>query len=218
MKRLVFVAVVVSILAPLAKAEAGGPWRERHRYCPECVREGSRPTGYLSLRIGAFSPDADSEVCGTGLALGGALGGRVNDNLAVEIGMEYAVADIDDRAAYRLDYPADASVSTLGIPLSLKFIVPLAANVELWAGGGLGLYVSRLEFEDPFGEWYTDEDLSDTDIGFHALVGADVALNPGMALTMELRHVETADEHGDDRFLVPDPSGTTAAFGVVFRF
>jgi opacity protein-like surface antigen len=64
----------------------------------------------------------------------------------------------------------------------VKFILPLE-RVELYAGGGLGVYSSRIEIDGSV----VEENESDTDIGYQALVGADFYVSRRISVGIEYR-------------------------------
>ena len=64
----------------------------------------------------------------------------------------------------------------------MKFILPLD-RVEIYAGGGLGVYTSRIRTETAFGDIGRD----DTDIGYQALAGLDVFVSRRVSLGLEYR-------------------------------
>lgn len=221
MKRLIHVLTLLMVLASMTTAMAknarfGREWQGRD-YGPRDTYRDS----YLSVRLGAFMPDDDAHYLDNGISIGGALGHNLNRNFALEVGLDYTVTDLDDEYGYYSEATGeyeDAYVSTLGIPVTAKFLVPLSSTVDLFAGAGFGLYFTDVEIEDEYydGYYYEDGD-RDTRLGFHALMGADVELTPNAAVTMELKYTEI-DRDSDESHDELEFGGTTASVGVKFRF
>lgn len=218
MKRLILVLGVLMVLVSTTAAMAKNPrygreWHDRD-YEPRSTYHDS----YLTVRLGAFLPDDDAPYLDNGLSLGGALGHNLNRNFALEVGLDYTVTDLDDDYGYYNEATGeyeDAYISTLGIPVTAKFLVPLSGTADLFAGAGFGLYFTDVEIEDDhYHDYYHEDNDRDTRLGFHVLMGADVELVPNAAVTMELKYTEL-DREGDDGL---ELGGTTASIGVKFRF
>lgn len=218
MKRLILVLSVLMILASMTTAMAKNPRYGRDWHGDDYGPGESYGDSYATLRLGAFMPEDDAYYLDNGISIGGALGHNLNPNFALEIGLDYTVADFDDEYGY-YSYATDeyehAYVTTLGIPVTARFIVPLSSRVDFFAGAGIGVYFTDVEIEDGY---YHDEGVDDTRLGFHALMGADIEMNPHAALTMELKHTELEEDSDDGYDDVLGFGGTTASVGVKFRF
>jgi opacity protein-like surface antigen len=183
----------------------------------DCYAGDSYNDAYATIRLGVFMPDDDASFLDDGLAIGGAIGHNLNRNLALEIGLDYTVTDLDDDYGYY----EDVYVTTLGIPVTAKFIVPLANHVDLFVGAGLGLYFTDVELDDEYNDGYYhdyDEGVDDTCLGFHTLIGADIGMNSNTALSMEVRYTELDQDSDDGYHDDLEPGGTTASVGIKFRF
>jgi len=209
MKRSVLALVVFMIAVPMTAAMAYGPRHGRGWHAGDSYPADN----YAAIKVGAFIPDEDSDFLDNGFAAGIALGHRPGRNFAFELGLDYISADFDHDYVYD-----DVYLTTFGIPLTAKFIAPLSDQVELYAGAGLGVYFTGIEFDDEYGYSYDHDRIDDTGLGFHALIGADVKMNPGMAFTMELKYTEI--EHDFDDYTDEDLEigGTTASAGIKFLF
>jgi len=222
MKRLIPILSVLMILATMTTAMAKNMryGRDRHGY-----DDGPGETygdSYVTVSLGAFMPEDDAYYLDNGISIGGALGHNLNPNFALEIGLDYTVVDFKDEYGY-YSYATDeyehAYVTTLGIPVTARFIVPLSSRVDFFAGAGIGVYFMDVEIEDAYTDgYYHDEGVDDTRLGFHALMGADIEMNPHAALTMELKYTELEGDSDDGYDDVLDFGGTTASVGVKFRF
>ncbi len=216
MKRIVVLFSILTIMVLPATALAKNTRYPRDSYGRECSTGEAYSNGYATLRLGLFMPDDDPGLLDDGVAIGGAIGSNFNRNFALEIGLDYTAANLDEGYAYyEYDYVGDAYVTTLGIPVTARFIVPLSQNVDLFAGVGLGLYFSDIEFDDGYND---DNDFDDTSLGYHTLIGTDIKMNPAMALTMELKYTDIDRDPYDASLYGLDSGGTTASVGVRFRF
>ena len=163
-------------------------------------------------------PDDDAGYLDTGYTLGGAIGHKFNRNFALEFGLDYTVTHFDDDYGY--DYE-DAYVTTLGIPVTAKIIAPLSNQVDLYAGAGLGLYFTDLEYDYPYDDRYYyehDDSLDETFTGYHLLVGADIRMSSYTALSMELKYTGVDEDFDNDLFYDLEVGGTTASVGFKFLF
>lgn len=212
MKRLILTLTVLMIVFPMTTLMAHNPRHGREWY----PRNDYRSDNYAAIKFGAFIPDEETDYLDNGFAVGGALGHKFNPNLALEVGLDYTSTDFDHDYSYE-----DIHVETFGIPVTAKLIAPLSDQVELYAGGGFGLYSTYVDFEDGYHDgdpYYDDDSIDDTNLGFHALVGADFKVNPGMAFTMELKYTEIEQDFDDSFDEDLEVGGTTAFAGIKFLF
>lgn len=217
MKRIIVLFTVLTIMVPPAAATAKNTRHPRDWYGRDSYTCDAYSSGYATLRFGLFMPDDDLGLLDDGVAIGGAIGSNLNRNFALEIGLDYTTANLDEGYAhYNYDYPGDAYVTTLGIPVTARFIVPLSQNVDLFAGAGIGLYFSDIEFDDGYNDH--DNGFDDTSLGYHTLIGTDIKMNPVTALAMELKYTEIDRDPDDASLYDLDPGGTTASVGIRFRF
>lgn len=202
MKKLIFILVVLMLMAPMTAVMArnAGHWG----YGSGRDRAGDN---YLALKFGAYMPDDEADYLDNGYYLGGALGHNVNRNFALEFGLDYTYADFDD-------YFDDSYVTTLGIPVTAKIVLPLSEQLDVYAGAGLGLYFTNYEF-DIDGYSYDDHDTSP---GVHALMGADIRMSPNAALNVEVKYTDINEDFDEDYYDDLELGGTTASIGLKFMF
>lgn len=216
MKKMIIALVVLTIVFPMTAALAHNPRHERDWH----AGDGYDSDNYATVKIGAFMPDGDTDFLDNGFAASAALGHKLGRNFALELGLDYISADFDRNYTYDTYDYEDVYLTSVGIPVTAKFIAPLSNQVELYAGAGFGVYFSNIEFDDEYydGYYYDDERIHDTGFGFHTLIGADIKMNPNVAFTMELKYTEIEhdfDDYGDDDLEI---GGTTATAGVKFLF
>jgi opacity protein-like surface antigen len=127
---------------------------------------------YLSGAAGAFNKETDSQLVNLdgqfGLAIGA--GYRLKPHVALEIDGLFASQRVDPGWALGT---ADGRANLYGIGGLVKFILPLD-RVELYAGGGLGLYSTTL--------W--------NDVGFQAVAGLDLFVSRRMSVGLEYRRLK----------------------------
>lgn len=160
--------------------------------------------------------DADGD---TGMGGGIKVKGELAPNLAIEIRASYLPEwDFDDDATD--DAFEDFSVIPVEADLTLNF--PLADALNVYAGGGIGYYVTP-EFElkgAPIGaSAEPDVDLDD-EFGYFAVAGIEIKLNDQVALFGEAQYrwleIEEAEIDGSDVDL-DDLGGSVEADGIGFN-
>jgi len=150
---------------------------------------------YMSGAVGAFNEETNSQLVNQegyfGLAING--GYRLTPHIALEIDGLFA--------SQRIDTPATIPPSALGTPDSraslysggigglVKFILPLD-RVELYVGGGLGVYTTTLLVEGDLLGAHTQLTEYDTDVGFQAVAGADFYVSRHVSLGLEYRRLK----------------------------
>ncbi len=150
---------------------------------------------YVSGAVGAFNEETNSQLVNQddqfGLAIGG--GYRLTPHVALEIDGLFA--------SQRIDTPATIPASALGTPDSraslysggigglVKFILPLD-RVELYVGGGLGIYTTTLLVEGDLQGAHTELTENDTDAGFLAVAGADFFVSRRVSVGLEYRRLK----------------------------
>jgi opacity protein-like surface antigen len=138
---------------------------------------------YIGGGLGGFREESNSQLQNQEGQYGGFFSGgyRATPNIALEI---------DGLFLYqRLDTPPTVFTSdgrsrlnSAGAGGVVKFILPLG-RVELFAGGGLGIYSTVLRVKDsPF---HSERD--DTDLGYQGLVGADFLVSRKVSIGLEYR-------------------------------
>jgi len=147
---------------------------------------------YLGGGLGGFNEESNSQVRNPdnqgGMFFSG--GYRLNPNIALEI---------DGLGSHQaFDTPLYAGGSrrsdlyTNGVGGVVKFILPLN-RVELYAGGGLGLYTSRVQIDGT----NVETDANDTDIGFQLLLGADFYVSRHISVGVEYRKFQLEADFGN---------------------
>jgi opacity protein-like surface antigen len=71
----------------------------------------------------------------------------------------------------------------------VKFILPLD-RVELYVGGGLGIYTTTLLVEGSLLGAHTELTEDDADVGFQAVAGADFYVSRRISVGMEYRRLK----------------------------
>jgi opacity protein-like surface antigen len=150
---------------------------------------------YLSAAVGAFNEETNSQLVNQdgqfGLAISG--GYRLTPYVALEIDGLFASQRIDTPAAIlaaALGTPdGRSSLYSGGIGGLVKFILPLD-RVELYLGGGLGVYTTTLLVEGSFQGAHTELTENDTDVGFQAVAGADFYVSRLISVGMEYRRLK----------------------------
>jgi len=138
---------------------------------------------YIGGGVGGFKEESNAQLGNQDGQVGGFFSGgyRVTPNIAVDIdGLFYN---------QRLDTPPTVSTSNSrsrlysgGAGGVLKLILPLD-RVELYAGGGLGVYSTSLRVKDS--SFHSER--IDTDVGYQALAGADFFLSRNVSIGLEYR-------------------------------
>ncbi|MGQ0578781.1 MAG: porin family protein [Betaproteobacteria bacterium] len=150
---------------------------------------------YLSGAVGAFDEETNSQLVNQDGVIGLSIGGgyRLTPHVALEIDGLFA--------SQRIDTPSTITGSTLGIAEGraslysggigglVKFILPLD-RVELYVGGGLGIYTTTLLVEGSFQGAHTELTENDTASGFQAIAGADFFVSRHISVGLEYRRLE----------------------------
>ncbi len=127
---------------------------------------------YLSGAAGAFNKETDSDLVNQdgqfGLAIGA--GYRLKPHVALEIDGLFASQRVDPAW---VSGNADGRANLYGFGGLVKFILPLD-RVELYVGGGLGLYSTTL--------W--------KDVGFQGVAGLDLFVSRRMSVGLEYRRLK----------------------------
>lgn len=140
---------------------------------------------YVTLKLGVSCRTTAPISLDTGISIRGALGHNLNRNFALEVGLDYTVADLDETYDYydeAVDEYDESYVSTLGIPVTARFIVPRivrsSSPVRAWACASPKWRSSRSH------DWRYPYSDNDRDPPRLPLVGADVELMNNAAVTM----------------------------------
>ncbi len=208
MKRLIFLLLVLTMV-PVTTVMAKNSRHARDIYVRDSPAES-----YVTIKLGVFMPNEDSDFLDDGFAIGGAIGHKFNRNFALEVGLDNVSTDFDDGYGYE-----DVNVNILGIPVTAKLVAPLSNQLEFYAGGGFGVYFTNVEDDYVYYDgYYYDDGADDTSLGFHTLLGADIKMNPNMALNMEVRYTQIEHDHDEYYYDDFEVGGTTASIGLKFLF
>jgi len=147
---------------------------------------------YLGGGVGAFHEDSNSQLHNQDGQYGGFFSGgyRATPNIAFDIDGLFS--------SQRLDTPPTVSTSdtrswlnTSGAGGVVKLILPLG-RVELYAGGGLGIYNTSLRLKDS--SFHNERD--DTNIGYQGLAGVDFFVSRNVSVGLEYRILKVRADLG----------------------
>lgn len=165
--------VAVFALSPLMAAAQSGTM-----FAPDRVGHW-----YLGGGVGGYWEDSNNQLQHQDGQLGGFFSGgyRLSPNIALEI---------DGLSSYqRLDTPPGVSSSNTrsrltssGVGGVVKFILPMD-RVELYAGGGAGIYSTSLWVKNS----QFDSEADDTNVGYQGMVGADYYVSRSFSIGLEYR-------------------------------
>ncbi len=175
-----FILVAVLVVLPFSALA------ETEMFAPD--RVGS---WYLGGGFGGFGEEDNSQLNNAdgqfGLAFSG--GYRLSRNVALEIDGLFSHQEFDTPPSAGGSRRSD--LFTNGVGGVVKFILPID-RVELFVGGGLGLYTSRVEIDGTF----VEEDEDDTDIGYQLLLGADFFVSRRISIGFEYRKFNLEADFG----------------------
>ena len=190
LRNILFLIIAVSAMPLEALAQSAG------MFAPERVGRW-----YLSGGLGGFAEESNSQLANQDGDFGFSVSGgyRLTPHIALEVDALLAHQDFDTPATIPAPFlgsvDSRADLYSNGIGVLVKFILPLN-RVELYAGAGLGAYVSTLRVEGTvLGAPSTIED-DDTDIGYQALVGADLFVSRYVSVGLEYRRLELEASFG----------------------
>jgi len=175
------VFVVLALLGALPLTAAA------EMFAPE--RVGS---WYLGGGLGGFSQEDNSQLANADGELGLAFSGgyRLSQNVALEIDGLFSHQEFDTPPSAGGSRRSD--LFTNGVGGVIKFVLPIN-RVELFVGGGLGIYTSRVDVDGTFFE--DNED--DTDFGYQLLAGADFYVSRRISVGFEYRKFKLDADFGD---------------------
>ena len=180
LNRSVFIAITILGMLPLHAAA------ETEMFAPDRVGNW-----YLGGGFGGFREEDNSQIANAdgefGLAFSG--GYRLTRYFALEIDGLLSHQEFDTPASAGGSRRSD--LFTNGMGGVVKLILPID-HVELFVGGGLGLYTSRIAIDGTNFE----EDEDDTDIGYQLLVGADVFVSRRISVGLEYRKFKLDADFG----------------------
>jgi opacity protein-like surface antigen len=129
---------------------------------------------YLSGAAGTFKEETNPQLGldgRFGLAIGA--GYRLSPHISLEVDGLFASQRVDTPSTIPGLAPGTADIYTRGIGGLVKFILPLD-RVELYVGGGLGIYNTTF--------W--------TDVGFQTMAGADFFVSRHISVGVEYRRLK----------------------------
>ena len=172
--------------------------------------------GYLSFKGGWYWPTGDLQDLDFDGSFSGEvlIGMYINPNLAVEFGGGYF--QTDDVNLVSGANREKHSVWVIPVIANIKGVLPLKA-VELYGGGGVGLYFANYDIEgfDPTTGNYTTKS-DDTVFGGHVLAGLNIDLSKRVFIEVEGRYIFTASARLFNEKVNLD--GLTVTGGLGFRF
>ena len=192
--------LLAALFPGAALAEDGADFRSRGVY-----------VGVTSLR-----PDADRQLVRQE-GHGGLIAGytwRRSRHLAIDLsvldtGQQANMPEVQRSGTGSNGRRMDAHINTTGIALGAKLIYPLG-KLEPYAGAGVGYYASEISSWGPIVHLFLPSEFakrSDSDVGTHFMVGADLAVSPSARLSLEYRRLALDANFG------PEFGGTTKIGG-----
>jgi opacity protein-like surface antigen len=174
-------ALVLAAMPLQAAAQVGS------MFAPERVGRWS-----LSGALGGYSEETNSQLGNQdgefGLAISG--GYRLTPYVSLEVDGLVSQQEIDTPATLPPPFTGSGSgrsdLNTGGIGGLVKFILPMG-RVELFAGGGLGVYTTTLRVEGTVLGAMAELEEDDTDIGYQAVAGADFYVSCHVSVGLEYR-------------------------------
>lgn len=139
----------------------------------------------VGLKLNYFTPNSDDfDGFDSTMGFEFVYGKKLSRNAAFEVGLLYRAPEYSESGL-------DSTVTMIGIPFTFKGVLPVANNVDLFAGAGFGLYYSNWETTYDF-TYYgyninLDYDINGYGFGFHLVGGADFKVTPNFALGGELK-------------------------------
>jgi opacity protein-like surface antigen len=179
-KQSIPIALAVLAILPLSAAA------ETEMFAPDRVGNW-----YLGGGFGGFSQEDNAQLSNAdgqfGLAFSG--GYRLTRNVALEIDGLLSHQEFDTPPFAGSSRKSD--LFTNGVGGVVKLILPIN-KVELYVGGGLGAYTSRVEIDGTFVEDTED----DIDLGYQLLAGADFYVSRRISVGFEYRKFKLDADFG----------------------
>lgn len=179
-------------------------------------------SNYLTFKGGTFVPTDDLKdyEFDNGFNTEVAYGHKFTPNAAIEAGLGLYAAQADFQAG---GIREEDTIVVLPITASIKGIIP-AGIVEIYGGGGAGIYFATLRSEVTIAG--NTETLTDSDavLGFHVMAGVNFNIGPKFFVGAEGRRIWTDEaEFEGTLFGFParaktDLSGYTVSGQFGFRF
>lgn len=202
MKRILFAIVLVGFLVT------------------PCLLKAAEAQNFAAVKLGLFMPNGDDnedELEGLDgfdntVAFELAYGRQLMKNFGIEIGVNYYSTDGDQSESESVGsqtetYTTDLTVTTWSIPITAKFIYPATEKIDVFAGLGVGYYISKVECDwrdlgvngntTVFDESGSESDTG-KDFGYHIVAGADYKIMSNVALGGEVKWTKADVEFDND--------------------
>ena len=159
------------------------------------LAEHKKWDGYLSFKGGAYFPTGDLQDLDFDSGFNGEilLGMYVNKNLALEFGGGYFKSDASFSDA--TGFWEEDDMWVIPVIVNIKGVLPLK-GVELFGGGGLGLYFANIDVKgydpDPLIGPFDGDD-NDAIWGGHLLAGFNIDLSDKVFIVVEGKYIFTAN-------------------------
>jgi opacity protein-like surface antigen len=154
--------------------------------------EGRSGHWYIGGGFGRYSEESNSQLTDqdAGAALFFSGGYRLSPYVAIEADFLGWTQDFSTPASIApgtlSSAEARTDLTTTGLAGVIKFYLPIGI-VDMYAGGGLGLYASRLFVEGTGSASGAQINETDTDFGYQLLLGADVYVSRKISVGLEYR-------------------------------
>lgn len=139
---------------------------------------------YIGGGLGGFSEEDNPQITGQDPEFASFFSGgyRASPTVAVEATAMNWTQDFVTPGTVPPGFDPRTDLSSFGVGALVKFILPLD-SADLFAGAGLGLYVTNLHVDGSG----TEIDETDTDLGVQAVLGADVFILRNISVGLEYR-------------------------------
>ena len=157
--------------------------------------EGRSGHWYIGGGLGGYSEETNPQLANqdSGAALFFSGGYRLSPNVAVEADFLGWAQDFSTPASIApgILSSADArtDLTTGGLSGVIKFYLPVGI-VDLYGGGGLGIYATNLFVEGTGSASGAQVNETDTDFGYQLLLGADVYVSRKISVGLEYRWLD----------------------------
>ena len=146
---------------------------------------------YLGGGFGGFSQEDNPQVANADgeFGLGFSGGYRLSRNIGLEIDGLFSNQEFDTPPS--AGGSRRSNIFTNGVGGVVKFVLPID-RVELYVGGGLGMYMSRVEIDGTS----VEENEDDIEIGYQLLLGADFFVSRRISVGFEYRMFKLEADFG----------------------
>jgi opacity protein-like surface antigen len=144
---------------------------------------------YIGGGLGGYAEEDNNQLSGQDGKFATFFGGgyRASPYVAIEADLAYWRQDFETPGSITLpNAQARTDLDTIGAGGMVKLYLPID-SVDLYAGGGLGLYTSQLYVEGSSGGATTKIDEDDTNVGYQIALGADVYVSSRISVGVEYR-------------------------------